>query len=291
MKYLSIRLFFLAFMLIAPGIAEAVVEDQETDLLSEPALQKKPPALSPFSNLGNNIFNSFIGPTTLLHLSAAASTVVMVHEDWDYLIYKRAQSYRKYQRYFNPTIYSGATSWFVIATPLLLYGLVEDKPEIVGAAYAVLQSTLIGITYATILKALTGRPGPDPKWYSDMRGQSRTFRFGYLRGGVFNGWPGGHVLITTATMASLMHYYPDKWWLKVAGFLLIAYTIVGMVMTQGHWMSDNVAGFLMGYAIGSTVGRSYRVLMNGRAGPSAGEVEFFPSIGPASAGLRISFRF
>src|SRR5271157_5070740 len=124
MKYLSIRLFFLTFMLIAPGIAEAVVEDQETDQLSEPALQNKPPALSPFSNLGNNIFNSFIGPTTLLHLSAAASTVIMVREDWDYLIYKRAHSYRKYQRYFNPTIYSGATSWFVIATPLLLYGLV-----------------------------------------------------------------------------------------------------------------------------------------------------------------------
>src|SRR5208337_1606857 len=102
MKNLSIQLFFFIFIFMAPGIAEAAGEDQETDFPTEPALQTKQSTLSPFSNLGNNIFNSFIGPTTLRHLSAAASTVVMVHEDWDYLIYKRARSYRRYQRYFNP---------------------------------------------------------------------------------------------------------------------------------------------------------------------------------------------
>ncbi len=282
--------FFLALMLLAECIASAQEIDQGTTNLTEAAQQNARPALSPFSNLGSNLFDIFIGPNTLLHLGAAATTVVMVHEDWDYLIYKRAQSYRKYQRYFNPTIYTGAMSWLVIATPMLIYGLVEDKPETVGGAYAILQSTLIGITYSTILKGLTGRPGPDVKWYTDVRGQSRTFRFGYLRGGVFNGWPGGHVMNTTLTMVSLMSYYPDKWWLKVVGFLIIAYTMVGMVMTKGHWMSDNIAGFLMGYAIGSTVGQSFRNLVNANA-RSGTQVGFHPAFGLEFTGLRITFRY
>jgi membrane-associated phospholipid phosphatase len=92
-------------------------------------------------------------------------------------------------------------------------------------------------------------------------------------------------MITTATLASLMNYYPDQWWIKIAGFLFIAYTIAGMVMTQGHWMSDNIAGFLMGYAIGSTVGKSFRGLVNRKLGIAGGQVEFTPTFGPSMAGI------
>jgi len=281
----------MLLILVSAGIAEALPRDDQLIFQSEPASLNSPITLSPFSNLGSNIFNSFIGPTTLMHLSAAASTVVMVQEDWDYLIYKRARSYDRYKGYFMPTIYTGATCWFVIATPLLIYGLIEKSSEPTGAAYAILQSTLISITYATILKGLTGRPPPDTKRYGNMREMSKVFRFGYLRGGVFNGWPGGHVMITTATLASLMNYYPDQWWIKIAGFLFIAYTIAGMVMTQGHWMSDNVAGFLMGYAIGSTVGKSFRGLVNRKLGIAGGQVEFTPTFGPSMAGLCFTLHY
>src|SRR5208283_1689768 len=97
MKHILIQLFFLMIIVMAPGVAKAADGESEANFPAEPASQTDQSTLSPFNNLGNNIFNSFIGPTTLLHLSAAASTVVMVREDWDYLIYKRAQSYRRYQ--------------------------------------------------------------------------------------------------------------------------------------------------------------------------------------------------
>ncbi|OHD70178.1 MAG: hypothetical protein A2W19_05165 [Spirochaetes bacterium RBG_16_49_21] len=291
MKYILIQIIFFIIIFECISSGESLQQNQKSLFQSAPADQSESITLSPFSNLGNNIYNSFVGPTTLLHLGAAAATIIMVDEDWDYLIFKRAKSYRSYQKYFTPVIYSGATIWLVLSTPLLVYGYAHNSDEALGAACAILQSTLISITYTTILKGLTGRPGPEEKWYLDMRNQSRVFRFGYLRGGVFNGWPGGHTIITTATMASLMSYYPDKWWIKIIGFVLIGYTAVGMTMTRAHWMSDNIAGFLMGYAIGSTVGSSFRSLVNRKLGLGGSNVEFSPTFSGSGAGLRFAFYY
>jgi membrane-associated phospholipid phosphatase len=281
----------LTLILSCPCIAQSLPEEGRTADTSDQAADKPRIPINLFSNLGGNLFNSFIGPTTLMHLGAVATTLVMVREDWDYLIYKRCNSLKKYEPYFTPTIYTGATCWLIVSSPMLIYGLVHKSDETLGAAYSVLQSTLISIVYVTLLKGLTGRPHPDYKWYVNMRKQSRVFRFGFLRGSVFYGWPGGHTMITTATFASLMSYYPDKWWLKVVGFLFIAYTATGMAMTKGHWMSDNIAGFLMGYAIGSAVGKSFRTLVNRKLGIAGDQVEFVPAFGFSSAGMQVTLHF
>ncbi|OHD65391.1 MAG: hypothetical protein A2176_15670 [Spirochaetes bacterium RBG_13_51_14] len=217
--------------------------------------------------------------------------MVMVSEDWDYLIYKRFKGWGKAKPYFLPSLYTGTACWLMISAPLYLYGYFNKNIEAQGAAFSILQSTLISIVYATITKAITGRPYPDEKWYSDMRHESTVFRFGFLRGGVFYGWPGGHVMITTATMASLMSYYPDKWWIKIAGVLLITYTILGITVHQGHWMSDNIAGMFMGYAIGSTVGTSFRALVNKKLGIPGERMELTPTFSLSSVGINVTLHY
>jgi len=291
MKYILIQIVLIIALCESAGLAALPQHDQDQVFRPGGTGGNTSTELSLFSNLGDNLYHSFIGCNTLLHLGAAAATIIMVDQDWDYLIYKRAESYRRYRKYFTPVVYSGATLWLVISTPLLVYGYVHKSDDALGAAFAVLQSTLISITYTTIVKGLTGRPGPEARWYEDMRARSRIFRFGFLRGGVFNGWPGGHTLVTTATLAALMSYYPDKWWIKIIGFAIIAYTAVGMTMTRAHWMSDNIAGFLMGYAIGSTVGSSFRRLVNRRMGIGGSNVEFTPSFGMQGAGLNVTLYF
>jgi membrane-associated phospholipid phosphatase len=73
-------------------------------------------------------------------------------------------------------------------------------------------------------------------------------------------------------MSALMAYYPSSRWLRIGGYAAIAYSVAGVSAFGGgrmHWLSDGVAGALMGYAIGWTVGRQLRALADGQAGHSA----------------------
>jgi membrane-associated phospholipid phosphatase len=291
MKIIVLQTLLIAAFLTA-GFAEEVKKiDEEAAARTEEADREAHVKLSPFSNLGSNIYDSFIGYNTFFHLGGIGLTFLMVYNDWDYAIYRDLRSWKKAKPYFYPSVIIGTSCWLSISMPLLFYGYFKSDSEALGAAYAVLQSTLISIVYATIVKSITGRPPPDEKWNTDMRHQSRVFRFGFLRGGIFYGWPGGHVMITTATVASLMSYYPDKWWIKVTGALLVAYTMIGVTVHGGHWMSDNIAGLLMGYAIGMTVGKSFRRLVNKKLGISEQQVEFVPVVGFSSFGMSFTYHY
>lgn len=247
--------------------------------------------LTPFSNLGQNIYDSFIGYNTFFHLGGIAATMIMVNTDADYVVYRQLRPWNKTRPYFYPSIITGTSCWLMIAAPLFCYGYFRPNTEALGGAYALIQSTLISIVYATLLKALTGRPAPEERWYLNMRNESRAFRFGFLRGGIFYGWPGGHVMITTATVAALAWYYPDRWWLSIPGSLLIAYTMIGVTVHDGHWMSDNIAGLLMGYAIGSTVGRSFRKLVHRKLEIDPKQVEITPSMNFSGVGISVNFHY
>jgi membrane-associated phospholipid phosphatase len=255
---------------------------------SEPAA---PVRLTPFSNLGQNIFDSFVGYNTFFHLGAVAATMIMVNTGTDYVIYRQFKPWDKARPYFFPAVITGTSCWLIIAAPLFCYGYFRPNTVALGGAYALIQSTLISIVYATLLKGITGRPAPEEKWYLNMRRESKVFRFGFLRSGIFYGWPGGHVMITTATITTLAWYYPDKWWISIPGALLIAYTMVGVTVHNGHWMSDNIAGLLMGYAIGSTVGRSFRRLVNKKLEIDEKQVEISPSISFSSIGICVKFHY
>jgi membrane-associated phospholipid phosphatase len=250
-----------------------------------------PVRLTPFSNLGQNIFDSFVGYNTFFHLGALAATMIMVNTGTDYVIYRQFKPWDKTRPYFFPSIITGTSCWLMIAAPMFCYGYFRPNTESLGGAYALFQSTLISIVYATLLKAFTGRPAPEEKWYLNMRRESSVFRFGFLRGGIFYGWPGGHVMITTATIATLAWYYPDKWWISIPGALLIAYTMVGVTVHNGHWMSDNIAGLLMGYAIGSTVGRSFRRIVNKKLEIDEKQVDISPTASFSSIGIKVSFHY
>ena len=163
-----------------------------------------------------------------------------------------------------------------------------------GASFAVLQASLIEFLYNSTLKAITGRPGPDWRRNTDMKALSKTFRFGFLRGGIFWGWPSGHTSSTMAVVSALTNYYPNNAWLKVAGYSLVAYTIFGVSsVNRGgmHWFSDAVAASFMAYAVGSTVGTYYRRLIttrNNKGTNPPDNILFAPSY---PLGISFSFQF
>ena len=60
--------------------------------------------------------------------------------------------------------------------------------------------------------------------------------------------------------ASLLAFYKNTW-LDIAGGTYLAYMFMSVIShgrSTMHWFSEAVAGRLMGYAIGTTVGRDFR---------------------------------
>ena len=219
------------------------------------------PDLLLFGNFGKNILDSFKGDNLYLHLAGIASTFLLVSSNTDYKVEKFFNKHEGYGNAARPVIRIAMYFPFVISGSLYAYGKLNKDNEAVGASFAVLQSSLIALGYNSLLKAITGRPHPDWRNSNDMKSLSKTFRFGFMRGGVFWGWPSGHTSSTMAVVSALTNFYPDKTWLKIAGYSYVAYMIFAVSsLNRGgmHWFSDAIAAAFMSYAIGSTVGKYYR---------------------------------
>ena len=251
------------------------------------------PDLNLFGNFGNNILDSFKGKNIYFHLAGIASTYLLVNGDVDYHVEKFFNEHPEYGTYARPVLYTGTFLPFAVGGILFMYAKGEKDNEVLGASFAVLQASLIEFLYNSSLKAITGRPNPHWQDGSDMESLSKTFRFGFLRGGVFWGWPSGHTSTTMAVVSALTNYYPDKLWLKIAGYSLVGYTMFGVSsVNRGgmHWFSDAVAGALMAYAIGSTVGKYYRRVYSGKNAADTGSTAMSasPSINPL--GINLTFQ-
>jgi membrane-associated phospholipid phosphatase len=261
------------FLLIAPLLLIPVsaqkkslgnvlqVNTKSLTTLNSAVVSNQSPDLLLFGNIGNNIINSFKGDNLYLHLAGVASTVLIVTTNTDYHVHKFFYDHPGFGEAARPIIYAGMFIPFATGGSLFAYGKFGKDDRAVAASFAVLQSSLVAFLYNSLLKAITGRPNPDWQHHSDMKALSRTFRLGFMRGGVFWGWPSGHTSSTMAVVSALTNFYPEKTWLKIAGYSLVAYMMYGVSsLHRGgmHWFSDAVAAALMSYAIGSTIGKYYR---------------------------------
>ncbi|MHB8581575.1 MAG: phosphatase PAP2 family protein [Ignavibacteriaceae bacterium] len=247
-----------------------------------------------FGNFGNNILDSFKGNNIYYHLAGIASTILLVNLNVDYNVEHFFNQHEEFGKWGHPVVFSGMFLPFIAGGSLYAYSKIKNDDETLGASFAVLQASLIELIYNSTLKALTGRPNPDWRHNSDMESLSKTFRFGFLRGGMFWGWPSGHTSTTMAVVSSLINYYPDKTWIKIAGYSLVAYTIFGVSsVNRGgmHWFSDAIAAAFMSYAIGSTVGKYYRKVYSSKH-PAAGiSSTTLPPVQLSPFGLNFSIQF
>ena len=280
----------------AAAVAQTLPSDVMHNALppSQGAAENGTANLSLFGNLGNNVLDSFRGNNIYFHLTAAAATALIVDQGVDYDVEHYFNEHPEYGSWARPVVFTGEYLPFVAGGSLFAYAKIKNDKEVLGASFAVMQASLIEILYNSALKGVTGRPNPDWRHVSDMDSLSRTFRFGFLRGGVFWGWPSGHTAMTMAVVSALTSYYPDKTWLKVAGFGLVGYTMFGVSANNRggmHWLSDAVAGALMSYAVGSTVGKYYRKVYSGQTQTSSLQSSGSPSMGFNPAGINMTFIF
>ena len=216
------------------------------------------------STLPGNIIRSLRGRRLLWHMLAMAVTWVSVSSGFDWRYFKAT---RLLAHYLFPAVFFG---WLVpVVFPVLSYtvGKVLKDRRAVCTAYSAAQATVIGVIISSFYKAFTGRPGLRQARLT-MIDNSREFRFGFLKGGVFFGWPSSHTTVAFAMAATVWALYPES---KVARSVAVLYALyigVGVSMTI-HWFSDFVAGAIIGSVIGLTVGNAFSKHLPGPSEPQS----------------------
>jgi membrane-associated phospholipid phosphatase len=136
---------------------------------------------------------------------------------------------------------------------LLVVGFIIQSSRTILAGWAVGQAELLGAFVAAVYKAVTGRVHPAHSVGADI---SHVFRFGWMRGGVFWGWPSSHTTIAFAMAATVFTLCPKQRWVGWMAILYACYVGLGVSMTI-HWFSDFAAGAIIGSVIGAVVGKGF----------------------------------
>lgn len=254
---------------------------------AEEARPADPEKAGLLSDLGDNYLGSFTGYNSLFWVSGAAATFAFSSLGIDRNVHDFFAESDGHEAFVSAAPAVGFFLPILLGGGLYLSGSSdpESKPYLAGCA--VLQAGFLALVSTSALKAVTGRPPPSP-----TEDRSGEFRFGLLRGGIFWGWPSGHMATNTAAVASLLEVYDDSPGLKVLGGLYLAWLFFGVVSHGGgtmHWFSDAAAGTLIGYAIGSSVGEGFR-RRSGGGRTQAGGPELKPVVIPGYAGLLVSYR-
>jgi membrane-associated phospholipid phosphatase len=204
------------------------------------------------SSLPRNVIGCFKGWNILYHLVAIVLTLILVTSGFDWAYFRATRS-PELRAWMFPAVIVGQGLPILLPLFLLYAGIVLDNARPIRVAWAIGQAAFIGWFISSCYKALTGRDHPPHDIGTDT---SRVFRFGFLRHGIFWGWPSSHTAVAFAMAITVLVLFPRKRWLGAAAVLYAFYIGVGVSMTI-HWFSDFVAGALIGTAIGTTVGKSF----------------------------------
>jgi membrane-associated phospholipid phosphatase len=248
--------------------------------------------LNPFSGILENTVHAFTGWNLALQLAGVASAPIIITSGADTGVHNYMVEHHQLGIASAPAVYGGYLAPFLIGGSLMTWGLAKHSQRALAASSAVLQAGLLMLVYQSLLKTVTGRPHPEPERYDDDSA-SRTFRFGFMRGGVHYGWPSGHLMISSSILVSLLRVYPDNLWLKLVGPVLLGYVFYAVATHESnsmHWFSDMVSGTLMGVAIGNAVGTGFagRVGTGTSKGP---DLAVAPMLSGQARGVSLCLRF
>jgi membrane-associated phospholipid phosphatase len=213
--------------------------------------------------LPRNILASFTGRNLLWHALAIGLTmaIVMCGLDWSYYLATRGNAIQSLVR---PAILLGTILPVLGTLITLMMGEVCKNRRLITTAWALGQAALLGYLVSCGYKAFTGRLPPPFRGFrmsaannSSLVDSSHGFQFGFLKGGIFWGWPSSHTTVAFAMAACLIALYPKN---RLLIFLASLYALyIGLsVSVSIHWLSEFVAGAIVGSVVGTVVGRSFR---------------------------------
>ncbi len=206
-----------------------------------------------FATLPRNIIGCFKGRLVFWHLLAILLTVILVMSGFDWFYFQSTRDPRLWPWMF-PAAPIGGLVPIVLPLALIVSGYIVSNARVALTGWAIGQAEFIGSLISSLYKAFTGRI--HPALHETGADISRNFQFGFLRGGVFWGWPSSHTTIAFAMAATVFMLFPKQRWLGWLAIGYAGYIGLGISMTI-HWFTDFVAGAIIGMVIGLVVGRSF----------------------------------
>jgi membrane-associated phospholipid phosphatase len=204
-----------------------------------------------FRSLLKNMSLLFSRKNIYWHLLAIGLTYVLVVSgfDWFYFVHTRNA---ELQSVLFPAVILGSFVPIFLPITLLSVGYLEKKTGAVRTGWILVQSELIAMLLSFMYKAFTGRVSP----HSAQLGTdvSHMFRFGFMRGGVFWGWPSSHTTVAFATAFTLITLFPRSRKILILMLAYAFYVGIGVSATI-HWFSEFAAGGIFGSLVGVVVAK------------------------------------
>ena len=226
---------------------------------------EKAPKPHIFHNIGWNLLHSFTYNYGLNFIGSGAATFGMIKTGLDW---KWRNTVFDNEWIAKPGGLVMSTGGIVpIVTPLAFYlsGLFFKDQKLKIAAASLTQTLILTMAVQSPLKMITGRRDPglvNNSFYTRIYGEDDfSGVFNWFNMDFFNGWPSGHTANAFSAAATISEIYRDNFWVKLGAFTYAAFIGFGVTL-HAHWASEALAGALIGYAIGKTVGRSYRKFLD-----------------------------
>jgi len=215
-----------------------------------------------FSHLLKNLIRIFSGRNLLWHLLAIALTFIIVETgfDWKFFIYVSNISWRTA---FFPALMLGMVLPLLVPLTFLLISFIKKNKAALKTGLAEIEAVILGLFTAGVYKAFTGRIQPPGHFHrgifdaGKMQDISHQFQFGFMRHGIFWGWPSSHTTLAFAMAVVFWAAFPKN---KIARAIALAYALymgIGVAATGIHWFSEFIAGAIIGSLIGFVVSRSH----------------------------------
>jgi membrane-associated phospholipid phosphatase len=211
--------------------------------------------MKPFiSTFPRNVAQCFSKYNLRWHLLSIAITYVCVITGFDWLYFISARDPILNAILF-PAIILGAILPFIIPVCAIVIGVMRKDHSLQITGWALGQAALIGSIISSIYKAFTGRT--PPSFFNTTSDITGYFHFGYLKQGIFWGWPSSHTTIAFAMAVCLIYLYPEIKKLKYGALVYAFYIGIGVSISI-HWFSDFAAGAILGTVIGVVVGKAFK---------------------------------
>ena len=159
-----------------------------------------------FLTVPRNIINCFNGRVIIWHILAIIFSVACVMSGFDWLYFTATRN-SPLQIWMFPAVPVGGLLPIALPLALLVGGWLFTNATVKLTGWATGQAALIGSLISSAYKAITGRAHPVHNPGTDI---SHVFHFGFLRGGVFWGWPSSHTTIAFAVAGTIFKLFPEQ---------------------------------------------------------------------------------
>jgi membrane-associated phospholipid phosphatase len=210
-----------------------------------------------FRHFLKNIIACFRPRVLPWHILAMLFTWGLVVTGFDWVYYTAARG-ANVRPFFSPALVLGSLFPMVAPIFLYVYGRIKRNIRVVNIAAALGQSALVGLLLSFFYKAFTGRMQPRFAGAQSLVDTSHGFRFGFLEGGVFWGWPSSHTTVAFAVAFALIALFPRNRFVQVVAFFCALYVGIGVATVGIHWFSEFVAGAIFGAIAGLAVGSGFK---------------------------------